>query len=376
MRKVAAICLIFLGFSPAVAMSASVSREKQDTSWAASVLSGPAGEMGATAWKMAAAADTTSASRLEQSQSATGVSRSPGMTGTVTGGRVYNSEEYIPVKRSNPAWKKASTAKMPKWERVINTEEMPDDTRKVIVGRVRHANRRVSVSRLYPDEENPADTKKLPPAKVYPAVNPEPVVAVAPPVSATKPVAASIPVPVPAVSPVKPPVQMAVIPAPQPVSSTPVTPVAPVVAPKPAPKNSPAAFMAATKPAPVVEEAPAPARAVSEKKTGVPVGADAKSEFISEMVVVSASGKTIRMTSYLMAKKLLSEGDFTGADRYARGWLESNPEDWRGWQLLGNIQVELGSYGRALNSYKKSLKLHPENATLRHYVNQAEGIEE
>ena len=174
----------------------------------------------------------------------------------------------------------------------------------------------------------------------------------------------------------------------EPVSSTPAKAPLPVVVATSSPVRREASkatakpmttaeFMSSRKPAPVAEEAPKPApvpvKPVEEKKTGVPVGADAKSEFLSEMIVVSDSGKTIRMTAYLMSKNLLAEGDFIGADQYAREWLENHPDDWRGWQLLGNIQVELKSFGKALNSFKKSLKLHPDNPTLRHYVDQAEG---
>jgi len=383
-------CIAMLAFLQGTAMGASINREYEEKSWVDMVMNETTAAMGATAWKAPTGTEGRSATRLEQSKTGMGISRTPAITATAAAERINYDEEYIPVARANPAWKRATAAPMPVYSRLINTEEVKDETKTVTVGRVRPGKKRPTVSRIYPEDEEQAGSQKVLTAKVVSAINQEPGEASPPPV--IKPVQAvsstkSAPkggetspalkgLAQAAVPPPPPPPPVKVIKAAPPASSTQaVTPHPPA---DPAKAVSASQFMSSRKPAPVVEEAPppAPVKPKEEKKTGVPVSPDAQTEFLSEMVVVSPSGRTIRMTYYMRAKELLKEGDFTEAEKSARAWLETNPEDWRGWQLLGNIQVELGAYGKALKSYKKSLNLHPDNDTLRHYVNQAEGIEE
>ena len=303
------------------------------------------------------------AARLAASQTLTGTSRNMAVNRPVATSRNEVHDEYITVIRDHQAEKQAEAAKEPNYARLISTEDVQDETRKVIVGRARPGGRKTTVTRIYADDENPVDARTVPPAKVFSAVTPPQIsrAVPAPAVSSTRPMDPGLPPPIPSLArePVKAPVSA---------SSTPLL----VASASPGGGHS-ASFMAAKKPAPVEEDRAASARPVERKKSGVPLAPDAQSNRLAEMVVVAPTGKTIRMTSYLMAKNLLSEGDYVGADRYARDWLEKYPEDWRAWQLQGNIQVELRAYGQALKSFKKSLDIHPDNPPLKHYVEQAEG---
>lgn len=58
------------------------------------------------------------------------------------------------------------------------------------------------------------------------------------------------------------------------------------------------------------------------------------------------------------------------ARRKAAAAVAADPAHWQAWQLLGNCRLALGERADALDAYRRSLDLHPDNPTLRSFVDQ------
>ena len=63
---------------------------------------------------------------------------------------------------------------------------------------------------------------------------------------------------------------------------------------------------------------------------------------------------------YWYAYPLKAKGLDDEAEKQCRIYLDSNPEDYEGWWLFGNILLKEGKYNEAIDAYKKELKLNPE----------------
>jgi cytochrome c-type biogenesis protein CcmH/NrfG len=51
-----------------------------------------------------------------------------------------------------------------------------------------------------------------------------------------------------------------------------------------------------------------------------------------------------------------------------RGVVKSDPQKWRAWQLLGNCLFATKDRSGAVDAYRRSLDLHPDNRDLRDFV--------
>jgi tetratricopeptide (TPR) repeat protein len=65
-------------------------------------------------------------------------------------------------------------------------------------------------------------------------------------------------------------------------------------------------------------------------------------------------------------------GEFDEAFQYARSFVDAVPNDYRGFDLLGDLYAETGDHAQAKDQYEKALVLEPSNVRIMHDVATAE----
>ncbi|MEK7475134.1 MAG: PorV/PorQ family protein [Candidatus Coatesbacteria bacterium] len=74
--------------------------------------------------------------------------------------------------------------------------------------------------------------------------------------------------------------------------------------------------------------------------------------------------------AYRSGAALYGEQKYAEAAGQAQSALDADPNYWEAWQLLGNCRFSLNDRAGALAAYGKSLALHPDNPSLKAFVDQ------
>ncbi len=71
---------------------------------------------------------------------------------------------------------------------------------------------------------------------------------------------------------------------------------------------------------------------------------------------------------YTAANALYATGNYDAAWGKAYEAVQVDPGHWQAWQMIGNCQYAKGDKPGALQSYRQSLAIHPDNPGLRTFV--------
>jgi len=74
--------------------------------------------------------------------------------------------------------------------------------------------------------------------------------------------------------------------------------------------------------------------------------------------------------AYRVGAELYAAQKYAEAAVQAQAALDADPGYWEAWQLLGNCRFSLNDRPGAVEAYEKSLALHPDNPTLKAFVDQ------
>ncbi len=84
--------------------------------------------------------------------------------------------------------------------------------------------------------------------------------------------------------------------------------------------------------------------------------------------VAAPAPADIAARAYREASDLYAAQSVEAARRKAAAAVEADPTHWQAWQLLGNCRLAQGEKSSALDAYRKSLDLHPDNPPLKSFV--------
>ena len=79
----------------------------------------------------------------------------------------------------------------------------------------------------------------------------------------------------------------------------------------------------------------------------------------------SAKGRRDADTLFAEATRLAVAGDHATALYRLRALIKISPRHWQAWQLVGNCLWATGKKEKAMQAYRYSLELHPDNPDLK-----------